>query len=55
MAAFVCCFCPVVEAVGAAARFAAEGEEVKDVAVGVLTVGADGFKVFVHCCVGLGL
>lgn len=44
----------MVKAVGAAAGFAAEGEEIEDVAVRVLAVGADSFEVFVHCGVGLG-
>ena len=48
-------FSAVVEAVGAVAGFAAEGEEIKLVAVGVLTVGTDRFKVFFHGGEGLGL
>ena len=49
------CFGAVVEAVGAFARFAAEGKEIELVAVGVLTVATDRFKVFVHGGEGLGL
>ncbi len=43
------------ETVGAFAGFAAEGEEVELVAVGVLAMGADGFEIFfsIHCCEGL--
>ena len=55
VAAFMGGFGSVIEAVGAAARFTAEGEEVQDVAIGVLAVGAYGFDVFVHGCEGLGL
>ena len=51
--AFVGGFGAVIEAVGSFAGFAAEGEEVELVAVGVLTVGADGFDVYVHGCKGL--
>ena len=49
------CFGAVVEAVCAFAGFAAEGEEIELVAVGVLTVGTDRFEVFVHGGEGLGL
>ena len=52
--AFVSCFGAVIEAVGAFAGFTAEGEEIKLVAIGVLTVGTDGFEVFVHGGKGLG-
>ena len=48
-------FGAVVEAECCFAGFAAEGEEVEDVAVGVLAVGAYGVKVFVHGCEGLGI
>ena len=48
-------FGAVVEAECPFAGFAAEGEEVEDVAVGVLAVGADGVEVFVHGCEGLGV
>ena len=44
----------MVEAESSEAGFAAEGEEVKLVAVGVLAVGADeGWVGCVHCCVGV--
>jgi hypothetical protein len=51
----VCCFGAVVEAECSAAGFAAEGEEVQLVAVGVLAVGAYEGGVFfvVHCCEAL--
>lgn len=45
----------VVEAIGAFAGFAAEGEEIELVAVCVLTMGTDRFEVFVHGGEGLGL
>ena len=45
----------MVQTVGPFAGFAAEGEEVELVAVGVLAVGADGFDFFVHGGEGLGL
>ena len=48
-------FGAVVEAECSFAGFAAEGEEVEDVAVGVLAVGAYGVEVFVHGCEGLGV
>ena len=48
-------FGAVVEAECFFAGFAAEGEEVEDVAVGVLAVGAYGVEVFVHGCEGLGV
>lgn len=48
-------FGAVVEAVGCFAGFAAEGEEVELVAVGVLAVGADGFDFFVHGGEGWGV
>ena len=48
------CLCAVVEAVSAFAGFAAEGEEIKLVAIGVLTMGTDSFEVFVHGGEGLG-
>ena len=50
-------FGAVVEAVGVFAGFAAEGEEVELVAVGVVAMGADGVEVFVgfvHDGEGLG-
>lgn len=53
--AFVTGFGAVVEAECSFAGFAAEGEEVEDVAVGVLAVRADGVEVFVHGCEGLGV
>lgn len=60
-AALVCCFGAVVEAEGAEARFAAEGEEVEDVAVGILAMRADEAGIlFVHTgetlgwCIGVG-
>lgn len=49
------CLGAVVEAVGTFTRFAAEGEEIELVTVGVLTVGTDRFEVFVHGGEGLGL
>ena len=49
------CFSAMVEAVGTFARFTAEREKIKLVAVGVLTVGTDRFDVFVHGGKGLGL
>ena len=49
------CLSAVVEAVGAFAGFAAEGEEIELVAVGVLTVGTDRFDVFIHGGEGLRL
>lgn len=55
MCAFVGGFGAVVEAEGVLAGFAAEGEEVELVAVGVLAVGTYGFKVFVHGGEGLGV
>ena len=48
-------FGAVVEAECSFAGFASEGEEVEDVAVGVLAVGAYGVEVFVHGCEGLGV
>ena len=50
------CFSAVVEAVGAFAGFAAKGEEIELVTVGILTVSTDRFQVFVHGgeCLGLG-
>ena len=48
-------FGAVVEAECSFAGLAAEGEEVEDVAVGVLAVGAYGVEVFVHGCEGLGV
>ena len=45
----------VIETVGTFAGFAAEREEIKLVAVGVLAVGTDCFEIFVHACKGLGL
>lgn len=48
MGALVRGFGAVVEAEGVAAGFAAEGEEVELVAVGVFAVVAYGFDVFVH-------
>lgn len=46
-------FRAVVETEGSAAGFAAEGEEVELVAVGVLTMGAEeGGVFFVHGCEG---
>lgn len=48
-------FGAVIEAECSFAGFAAEGEKVEDVAVGVLAVGAYGVKVFVHGCEGLGV
>lgn len=38
----------MVQTVGAAAGLAAKGQKVELVAIGVLAVGADGFKVLVH-------
>ncbi len=48
-------FGAVVEAECSLAGFASEWEEVEDVAVGVLAVGAYGVEVFVHGCEGLGV
>ena len=48
-------FGAVVEAECSFAGFASEGEEVEDVAVRVLAVGAYGVEVFVHGCEGLGV
>jgi len=47
MGAFVSCLGAMVKTVGSPARLAAEWKEVELVAVAVLAVGADGFKVFV--------
>ena len=44
----------MVQTVGAAAGFAAEGQEVELVAVSVLAVSADVFHVFLHGGVGGG-
>ena len=55
LGAFVRGFGAVVEAVGSFAGFAAKGEEVELVAVGVLAVGAYGFDFFVHGGEGLGV
>lgn len=54
--AFVSCFGAVVETVGTFTGFAAEGEEIELVAVGVLAVGSNRFEVFVHAskCLGVG-
>ena len=48
-------FGAVVEAECSFAGLAAEGEDVEDVAVGVLAVGAYGVEVLVHGCEGLGV
>ena len=48
-------FGAVVEAECSFAGLATEREEVEDVAVGVLAVGAYGIEVFVHGCEGLGV
>ena len=53
--AFVSCFSAVVEAIGTFTGFAAEGEKIELVAVGVLAVSSDRFEVFVHGGEGLGL
>ena len=55
VAAFMGGFGSMIEAVCAAARLTAERKEIKDVAVGVLAVGAYGFDVFVHGCEALWL
>ena len=47
-------FGAVIEAVCAFAGFTAKREEIQLVAIGVLTVGADSFEVFVHGGKGLG-
>lgn len=49
------CFSAVVETVSSLTGFAAEREEIELVAVGVLTVGTDGFEVFVHASESLGI
>lgn len=48
-------FGAVVKAVGTFAGFATKGEEIKLVAVGVLTVSTNRFEIFVHRCEGLRL
>ena len=48
-------FGAVVEAECSFAGFASEGEEVEDVTVRMLAVGAYGVEVFVHGCEGLGI
>ena len=48
-------FGAVVETECSFTGFASEGEEVEDIAVGVLAVGAYGVEVFVHCSEGLGV
>ena len=48
-------FGSVIETVCSFAGFAAEGEEIELIAVGVLAVRTDGVEVFVHGCEGLGV